>query len=505
MTSSRTRVPTSGLEWRIGRRVPRSVSGEVTRSVWLFRAALGLLIVLAGALWLWHLSASSLSADEALSWHDSGHSLSQLITGVKRDELNPLGYFLFLHAWINVSPSNSEFWLRVPSVIAGFALVAALVWFTSLAAGRFAALLAGLLAVLSPYFFDYAQEVRAYVFVMLAITVAAAALLQAERSERRQSRWVVLSIVAAAVAMAVHYTAWLVFLPLALYLVVWSPLPKRATVAWIVTVAVAGLIWIPLLAEQWSVGHNGWLTTFANLNAGHFGDVFGGLFSGRIFQPESRAVLGALFVLAGAAVALLTSRTREIRLVVALALACPTALLLATVAGHPALLTRYVSVAVPFMIAMLAIAVVKLPRLPRGALLAGVLGLAIWNTHAAYQLKGHIMDMRGGLSYVRTGYHPGDVIVVVGGENAVLLLQYYAPRLVPAGARVLVMAPDRHSLFHSPLGGALRAHRPIWVVNTDLPYRPKLRPVGYAASRVRLFPGIRWLEVTLAQPRGRAS
>ena len=85
----------------------------------MFRGGVGLLIVLAGALWLWHLSASSLFADEALSWRDSAHSLSQLITGVKHAEVNPLGYFVFLHAWIKVAPSDSEFWLRVPSVIAG--------------------------------------------------------------------------------------------------------------------------------------------------------------------------------------------------------------------------------------------------------------------------------------------------------------------------------------------------------------------------------------------------
>jgi mannosyltransferase len=502
MTSSRTSVPASGQAWGFRRQASTWLRGEATTSVWLFRAGIGLLIVLAGVVWLWHLGASSLSADEALSWHESAHSLGRLITAVKLNELNPFGYFVFLHAWIKVAPSTSEFWLRVPSVIAGFGLVGALVWLTSLAAGRFAALLAGLVAVLSPYVFDYAQEARAYVFLMLAVTVAVAALLQAERSERGRGRWVAVSIVAAAVGMAAHYTTWLVALPLGVYLIVWSRLPKRAKVIWVVGVAVSGLVWAPLLIEQWGAGHNTWLNTFANLDAQHFGDVFGAPFSGRIFQPEQRAAVGALIVLAGVVLALLRSRTREIRLIVVLALACPVALLLASLAGHPALLSRYTAAAVPFMIAVLAIALVRLPVLPRAVLVAGVLGLAVWNTNAAYQPRGHVMDIRGGLSYVRQSYHRGDVIAVVGGGNAVFLLGYYGPRLVPRGAQLVIMGTPRR-LLDSPLAAALQSHRRIWVVNTDLPYSPRLAPVGYAARRVRLFSGIRWLEVTLAQPRGR--
>jgi 4-amino-4-deoxy-L-arabinose transferase-like glycosyltransferase len=471
--------------------------------VWLFRGGVGLLIVLAGVLWLWHLSASSLFADEALSWRDSSHSLSQLVTGVKDAEINPLGYFVFLHAWIKVAPSTSELWLRVPSVIAGFGVVGALVWLTSLVAGRPAALLAGLLAAVSPYLYDYAQEVRSYVFAMVAVTVAAAALLQAERSVNRRNAWVALSIVAAAVAMAGHYTAWLVVVPLTVYLVFWSPLPKRPRVIWIVVVAVSGLVWLPLLAAQWGAGHNGWLSEFANLTPGHFGDVFGGPFSGRIFQPFSRAEAGGLIVLAGAAVALITSRTREVRLVVALALACPAVLLIATLVGHSALLIRYVAVAVPFMIAALAIALGRVPRVPRVVLVAGVLGLSLWNVNAAYQPRGRYMDMRGALSHVRSGYHHGDVIAVVGNNNSQILLSYYAPRLVPPGVHVTLMGPDRGNLLKSSLGAAFRAHKRIWLVNTELPYTPKLRTAGYVAHEDRVFPAIHWLDVILAEPAAR--
>lgn len=503
MTSTRTRVPVSAQAWGIERRAPRSFSRETTGSMWLFRGGVGLLIVLAGALWLWHLSASSLFADEALSWRESAHSLSQLITGVKHAELNPLGYFVFLHAWIKVAPSDSEFWLRVPSVIAGLGMVGAVVWFTTLVAGRSAALLAGLLAALSPYLYDYAQEVRSYIFVMLALTIAAAALLQAERSEDHRNGWVALSIVASAVAMAGHYTAWLVLLPLAVYLAFWSPLPRRPRIVWIVLVVVSGLVWVPLLATQWGGGHNGWLNGFANLSWGHFGDVFGGPFSGRIFQPETRAVAGAVIVLVGAVVALITVRRREIRLVVALALVCPAVLLLATLAGHPALLIRYSSVAVPFMFAMLAIALIKVPALPRVALLAGMLGLALWNVNAAYKPTGRYLDMRGALSHVRSGYHRGDVIAVVGNNNSRILLSYYAPRLAPAGVHIQLMGPDRGNLLKSALGAAFRAHKRIWIVNTALPYEPKLRTAGYVAHEDRVFPAIHWLDVILAQPAAR--
>ncbi len=503
MTSLRNSAATVQAPLPIDRRPTTPVTGGTEGSVRLYRAAVCVLMLLGATLWLGRLSSSSLFTDEALSWHDAGHSLSTLIAGVRRYELNPLGYYLFLHGWIVVSHSTSEWWLRLPSAIAGVGLVGVLAWFTSLAAGRVQALIAGLLAVVSPFFFDYAQEARAYVFVMLAVTIAAAALLQAERSERSQNRWVVVSLVAAALGLAGHYTAALVLLPLAAYLIRWSPLPKRARVGWVVGVAVAGLIWTPLLVEQWGSGHNGWLNSFANLTQQHFGDVFGGPFSGRIFQPPSRAMLGAAIVLGAAALVLLTSRKREIRLVVALALAPPIALLLATLAGHPALLTRYVAVAVPFTFAMLAIGLVRLPTLPRTALLAGMLVLSLWNVRAADEPAGRYMDMRTALSYIRAGYHRTDAVGVVGSGGVVFDLEYYVPRLVPSGGKVVLVSPNDQNLSHSRLRAALRAHRPIWLVNTDLPYRPRF-PAGYAATAVRLFPGIRWVEVIHAQPRIRA-
>ena len=271
------------------------------------------LVAAAGALWLVRSGSSSLFTDEAVSWLE-GRSRLQLLVALNRtEELNPLGYPLLLHEWLRLGLGSSEWWLRLPSVLAAIALMVALVWLASLVAGRNAALVAVLLAAVSPFMFDYAQMARAYMFVMLAVTIAVAGVLQAERSQSAQWRWLTLSAVAAAAAQCLHYSAWCVLLPLGCYVATSSAFSPRARLAWTSAVAVVGLAWTPLLIEQMDAGHTGFLTHLGNLTPGHVGDVFGDVFSGRTPQPPSRSLLGAGIVVAAALVCL-AARRRHVSL-----------------------------------------------------------------------------------------------------------------------------------------------------------------------------------------------
>jgi len=467
------------------------------RSTSLYWAVVATLVTAAGALWLVRSGSSSLFTDEAVSWLEGRSRLQLLVALNRKDELNPLGYPLLLHEWIRLVPGSSEWWLRLPSVLAAISLMVALVWLASLVAGRKAALVAVLVAAVSPLMFEYAQMARAYMLLMLAVTIAAAGVLQAERSQGSRWRWLTLSAVAAAAAQCLHYSAWCVLLPLGLYVATRSTFSIRARLAWTSAVAVVGLAWIPLLLEQMNAGHTGFLTYSANLTPGHVGDVFGDAFSGRIHQPPLRSLLGAGIVVA-AALACLAARRRQVHLVVALAIAAPVALLLATLAGHPSLLIRYAAVSVPFMLVSLAVAMVMLPTPPAAAVVVGVLILSLWNVRAADQPTSQYQNYRGGLTYVAAHYRPGDVVVALGGQLMVFDLDYYVPRILPhMHVFELPPAPPHVVLSMAPVRAATRAHKTIWFINSSFPHTPTPHPSGYilTASRRWAFIDTRWLKV----------
>lgn len=474
------------------------------RLVWVVSSVV---IVAATVYWLVRAGTSSLFTDEALSWLEARSGLHSLLSIVRREEINPLGYPLLLHGWLKVSPSSSEFWLRLPSVVAGALLLGALAWLVAIVATRrWAVVVALVLGALSPFVFDYVEQVRTYIFVMLAVTVAVAALLQAERTEGSRGRWLALSMVAAVVAQAMHYTAWLVLVPVGVYLLIWSPLARRQQIAWTAVAAVSGVVWAPLLVEQMSSGHNAWLTHFADLGPGHFGDVFGGPFSGRIFLPSERAVLGALPVLLATIVCALRPR-REPRLMVVLALAAPVALLLVTLAGHPALLIRYVAVAVPFMIVIMAVALTEVPLWSRVVLLP-VLVLAIVNLVAADVKSGQYRDYRDALGYVRHHLAARDLVVGIGNKLMVFDLRYYDPRLLPH-RHVVVFTPHGPSsqqlLLQPEVARAVRERRRVWVINTNFPGFHVPRPSGYRTPARHIYLAVGVMELVELSPGDRSS
>jgi mannosyltransferase len=461
----------------------------------LYWAAVATLVVAAGALWLARSGSSSLFTDEAVSWLEGRSRLQLLVAFNRKDEVNPLGYPLLLHEWIRLGLGSSEWWLRLPSVLAAIALMAGLVWLALLVAGRVAAFLAVLLAAVSPFMFDYAQMARAYMFVMFAVTIAVAGVLQAERSEGSQWRWLTLSAVAAGAAQCLHYSAWCVLLPLGFYVATRGAFSIPARLAWTSAVAVVGLAWTPLLVEQMNAGHTGFLTKLANLTPGQVGDVFGDSFSGRIFQPPLRALLGAGIV-APAALVCLGTRRRQLFLIGALAMAAPLALLIATLAGHPALLIRYAGVSVPFMLVCLAVVIVMLPTPLAAAVLAGVLVLSVWNLRAADQPTSQYKDYRGALTYVATHYRRGDVVVALGTQLAVFDLDYYLPRILPhVPVLELLPAPPRAILSTPPLRAATRKDKTIWFINTSFPGTPTPHPSGYVRTAHRAFVTLTELKV----------
>jgi len=462
-------------------------------------AALPVCLVLALVVFSHGLGVSSLFVDEAASWHAAVGSLGQVFTRVRADEVAPSTYYVLLHEWIYRFHDDSEAWMRLPSMVAGVALVGAVAWLAYLVSGRLAASLAALLAALDPAILNYAQEVRAYVFAMLGVTVAVAAVLAAEGSvSRRRIRWFALALVAAVAAYSFHYTAGLVLLPLTAYVLRSRALSRRLRLVWTAVLSLTALAWLPLLHAQLGAGHNAWLGTTERHWAADLGQTFGAALSGRAPETPTRLLIGAAIIGAGIGISLLRSPGTRVKLVAAYAVAPPLALLVVTLCGQPALLGRYAAVGVPFMTVALAVAAVSgaLPRFVAAALVVAWLGLEALGLHASYETIGHYADMRAVVGEVRSRIRPGDVFAGVGDDAILFSMDYYATRLLAPGTPVILASDPREQ-------EALRARRTIWTVTPPLSSRQlhaALAAERYVAVATWTFPAMQTLELVEARP-----
>jgi len=522
--------------------VRRYVLGVSSERRWE-AVALPACLLLAVAVFAYGLGASSLFVDEAASWHAAAGSLGNVLTRVRLDEVAPSTYYLLLHEWIYRSHDASEVWMRLPSMLAGVALAGAVAWLAYLISGRVAACLAALLAALDPAILNYAQQVRAYVFAMLAVTIAAAAVLSAERVEsagadsiggelpeagRGRACWFALGLAAAVAGYSLHYTAGLVLLPLTAYVLRSRALSRRLRAVWAVGVSGVALAWLPLLVTQLGAGHNGWLGSMERHWGADLGETFGAALAGRAPETPTRLLIGAAIVCAGVLLALVRARSAQTTLVAVAAILPPVALLVVTLGGQPAMLNRYAAIGVPFVIVSFAVAAVSValraigssgryaplgvrlaanippggehpgwPRFVAGVLVAGWLALAALGLHASYETIGHYADMRAVVREIRTRFRPGDVVVGVGNEAILFSIEYYATRLLPRGTPVILGSDPRAQ-------AAVRSRRTIWTITPPVSSRQldaALTSERYHGVATWSFPTMQTLELVEARPR----
>jgi mannosyltransferase len=115
--------------------------------------------------------------DEAATWFSSIQPVSHLVRNSAYIDVVFLPYYLFMHCWLGVS--QSMWWMRLPSLLAGTATVGALV----LLARRWLPLgwsvLAGLLLALNPLFAQWTIQARPYAAATLFAVLSTAALVSA--------------------------------------------------------------------------------------------------------------------------------------------------------------------------------------------------------------------------------------------------------------------------------------------------------------------------------------
>jgi mannosyltransferase len=348
--------------------VPRRAL-ELTRSREL--SVLVLLTALALALRLSSVSRS-LFTDEAyslaLAQRGFGHMLA--LFGY---EANGTPYSIVLWPLIRIF-GTGETLLRLPSVIAGTLSVPALWWAARRFASPAAALLAAALLALNPMAVWYSQEARAYAFVVLSACLAFGALPRAlERSDERRA-WIGYVAAMTLLAYSEIFAA-----PLAL--------PAQALIAWragraafrrwlyallAVLVCCAPLLLAAIVARgrrdalYWLPKTDRMLVT---LTLQEFSAGFSGLTAVRW------ATLAAAVVLIGAAVWIIWRRRAPAAGAGTLAMALcwglvPAAVLLAISFEQPIYWPRYAILSLPGLCLALALAVERLWRSPRGAVIA---------------------------------------------------------------------------------------------------------------------------------------
>jgi 4-amino-4-deoxy-L-arabinose transferase-like glycosyltransferase len=184
------------------------------------------------------------------TWWSADVGLPLTLANVLEDVHGPL-YCLLLHLWTRIA-GDSEWALRLPSVLAGAATVPALAWLARRWLGRETAVWAAWLAALSPFLVWYSQEARNYALLMLCTVLASGALIGLTRAPRVRT---MLGYAVASAAALLSNLSYALLVPA--HLVWWW---KRTgggghTLRWALVagllVVLAVLPWAPRVSQVW--------------------------------------------------------------------------------------------------------------------------------------------------------------------------------------------------------------------------------------------------------------
>jgi mannosyltransferase len=467
------------------------------RGAWPLLALLGL----AAANFGWQLGSSSYFVDEVLSLQVSLEPLGGVLHAASTSEVTPPLYFYFMHEWIGRIGTIAEWATRLPSVLAGIALVAAVWWLARLLSERrvLAAVAAGLTA-LSPLALQYAQMAQGYVFVMLAVTLAAAASLRARQPGQHRGRWLAAAAIAAVFALWLHYTAVLLVIPLCIWIARATDLPTRWRCAFIgVCIAAEATVVPMMIAQHNSFPNRPGVAGTAALTLTTAERVFELPFDGRV---DPLRLLGLAVTLA-ALLTLAVRRTqllRNWRLVGVLAIGPPLALLLLSAVersgflGH-LMLARYAIGSAPFVTVVIAAAVTSIEWRAFGAVLGiAALTVAVTGVVLSHRRTGFYLDARDVAQYVNAREHPGDVELAPGNQGELVPLGYYGLRYDPSGTAdgPTLVATRRHRLW-------VIAQLPTNSVSTAT-LRRAMRLPGFTTTDVHVFQSLNPMGVVLEVP-----
>lgn len=465
-----------------------------------------LLLGLAGTGFLVELGRSSLFLDEVYSWNASRGDVSSMVDALRYAEVTPPLYYLVLHGWIQLTGGESETLLRLPSVLAGVALVGATYWLGALFGGRRAAVVAGSLATLSPLVLLYAQQVRSYIFVMLLVALAAAAAVQGTRDGSR--RMLVMAAVCALLAICMHYTAILVLGPLGVWLFTRAEVSRRMKVGFAAAIVLPLAALVPLALEQLGQGHYGITASYASLDTFNSLRLAGAPFDGRSLESLTISrELGALVTIEALALLAFAHRFRGVAdrwLLVACGAGPILAVMLVSTAVQPMALTRYAAVGVPFLLVAIAVIAVKAPRAAGTLLVAAALVASGFGLLASHRQDGQFPNTRAAIGTVADQWQPGDMFVSVGLLGFDGALDYHAQEL-HGGKYEITTYPSLGAAAEAPrVTDQALAGKRLWVLSDPVIQQPELgqamERLGYRVAWSSEYAGSGRIQLLRAEP-----
>ncbi|MCW2979451.1 MAG: hypothetical protein JWO14_1178, partial [Solirubrobacterales bacterium] len=396
------------------------------------------------------LAGRSLWLDEATSWYETQLPFHRMIEVLRDTDVHPPGYFTVLWATVR-GFGDSEFALRLPSLVAATALVPMLYVAGKAMYDRATGFVAAAFAVVAPLVVWYSQEARMYAQLMLLATVAVWALYRALESDRFRY-WIVYALAGAGLA----WTQYFAFLPLIVFeaaipLVLWQrrregePNAKLIVGAVLAAILMAALIapLIPFAHHQFTVNQaagkgfdspsqvNGGVENQVSLYAALTNGIWALV---GYHSAATMANLTALWPLLILLALMLLGRGRSRATLLLLAgVLVPTAMLTALSLDQPFLFeVRYNLTAVPLLLLLGARAVTTWPHTGRGKAAVAVAAIAVLGVGLADQewngTNPRSYDFEGALDEVAARSGPEDVLMYMP-HDLNNLVSYYPPGL----------------------------------------------------------------------------
>ena len=374
----------------------------------LVLASLGVRVLAIGdALWI----------DEGLSVGIASFPLAE-IPGVLRMDGSPPLYYMLLHVWSELNP-GAEAALRLPSVIFAVLTVPVAFWAARRLFGNRAGWVAAGLFAFDPFITIYAQEARMYSLMILLSLLATVGFVEAFVRGRRAY----LALFAGSLALMLYTHNWALFFGaaavLALVVVDRERGERRALLRdGAIAFGAAGLLFVPWLPSL----------VFQSMHTGApWSNVPGptSLTKGLASMMGGAPATGVLALAAGAGLAPLVRgpRTIERTAIFVLGALAVGSLLIAWAASQvtPAWAVRYLAVAVPPLLMLVALGVARAGRVGVGALaLAAVFWTAQGVEDDGTTTEKHVLEK------LSAPLERGDLVISTHPER-LSVLHYYLP------------------------------------------------------------------------------
>ncbi len=449
-----------------------------------FYALCGIVLV-ALILRLWGLSSQSLWFDELFSLKHVRLSLGPMLTSLAEDGTNLPVYHLFLKVWVALF-GDSEFSLRLPSVLFGTLTVPLLYHVGASIFNKEAGLISAILISISSFHIYYAQEARMYTLLALLMLLSSTFLF--EWLKKRTVRSAVYYVFLSGILLYTHYYGIFLILAQNIYvlgLILIEREGRRSRLGpWIVMQGGIAAFFLP-----WVIF---WFMRIGNLNNASWfqepslHDVYM-TFAQFVNGPVSLLLCAALL---GLAIALplwnrrssvhsdyraslsFTAHSRQYYLVVWVLSLMVVPLLVSIVYRrmyHP---RDVIGATFPFSLLIGgALTAVARMRFLRYLIVALLIALAIPNILRLYQ-PGIKPQWREVTHAVEARAAPGDLVLIVGQHHK-LIFEYYAQRtdLVVSGRNRIVRNFDvlnvdgkRRQRVAQDFMGLTQGYNRVWLI-----------------------------------------